>query len=522
VTIAMKTRLASVAVSLIVMLLCSSARAADTREISIAELRSKIRGAWAGKCIGVAEGFPTEFRFQGKLVPPEKMPQWKPAMVREALRQDDLYVQMSFARVLDDKGLDATTADFAAMHRDSKFSVWHASQASRRALRRGASPEECGTPKWNAHGNDIAFQINADFAGLMCPGLPQASNDLIGRAAAVTCWGDGQYGGQFVAGMYAAAFFPTDVRKVVEFGLACVPPDSDYAKSIADVLAMSKQEKDWTIVWQRINEKWDNQDRCPYGALEPLNIDAKINGAYLAIGLLYGGDDFWRTVEIATRCGQDSDCNPSTAAGIWAAMRGYDAIPPQYTSGLADIASDKFVYTDYTFDSIVESSVNRAIAMVEKTGGRRDGDKLIIAIQAPTPRKAPHYEIGKPGERIGCDDPRWTWTGEWKRIDTNKSGMEKLATAKGAEAKIEFEGTGALICGPYLGAGGTADVYIDGKLDRTIDVWTDENRRSAMENVWHRFDLPAGKHTVRLVVRGEKFRESTGAEIRIRDLIVYR
>ena len=43
-----------------------------------------------------------------------------------------------------------------------------------------------------------------------------------------------------------------------------------------------------------------------------------------------------------------------------------------------------------------------------------------------------------------------------------------------------------------------------------------------MENLWHRFDLPAGKHTVRLVVRGEKFRESTGAEIRIHDLIIYR
>ena len=500
----------------------SVAHAADTREISVPDLRSKIRGAWAGKCIGVAEGFPTEFRFQGKMVPADRLPQWKPEMVREALRQDDLYVQMSFARVLDDKGLDATTADFAAMHRDSKFSVWHASQASRRALRRGASPDECGTPKWNAHGNDIAFQINADFAGLMCPGLPQASNDLVRRAATVTCWGDGQYGGMFVAGMYAAAFFESDVRKVVESGLACVPSDSDYAKSIGDVLAWSRDEKDWTIVWRRINEKWDNQDRCPYGALEPLNIDAKINGAYLAIGLLYGGDDFWRTVEIATSCGQDSDCNPSTAAGIWAAMRGYNAIPPQYTDGIPGIAREKFVYTDYTFDSIVESSVTRAIAMIEKTGGRRDGDKLIIAVQSPKPTQAPQYQIGKPVERISCEDPRWKWSGEWKRVETNKSGVEKLATEKGAEATIDFEGTGALICGPYVAAGGTADVYLDGKLDRTIDVWTDENRRSAMEDVWHRFDLPAGKHTVRLVVRGEKFRDSTGAEIRIHDLIVYR
>lgn len=508
---------------MVVVLLCAAAAdGADTREISIDQLRYKVRGAWAGKMIGVAEGFPTEFKFRGELVPAEKMPVWKPAMVRDALRQDDLYVQMSFARVLDEKGLDATTADFAAMFRESKFSLWHASQAARRALRRGASPDECGTPRWNAHGNDIAFQINADFVGLMCPGLPQASNDLIHRAARVTCWGDGVYGGMFVAGMYATAFFETDPRKVVEAGLACVPAESDYAKAIADVLEWSKQEQDWTKVWRRVNEKWDHQDRCPYGALEPLNIDAKINGAYVAIAMLYGGDDFWRTVEIATRCGQDSDCNPSTAAGIWAAMRGYDAIPPQYTEDIAKMSAEKFVYTDYSFDSIVESTMIRAIAMIEKTGGRREGDKLIITAQQPKPTATPQYQIGKPVERVSCDDPRWNWSGAWSRFESAKSGAEKIATEKGAEATIEFEGTGALICGPYVGAGGTADIYLDGKLDRTIDVWPDENRRSVMEALWHRFDLPSGKHTLRVVVRGERFRESSGTEIRIRDLVVYR
>ena len=33
-------------------------------------------------------------------------------MVSESLEQDDLYVDMTFAKVLDDKGIDATTEDF--------------------------------------------------------------------------------------------------------------------------------------------------------------------------------------------------------------------------------------------------------------------------------------------------------------------------------------------------------------------------------------------------------------------------
>jgi hypothetical protein len=498
-----------------------TARAGEVRTITEAALRNRIRGAWAGKMIGVAEGAPTEFHYCGVLVPEDKLPAWKPEMIREALRQDDLYVQMSFAAVVDARGLDATTADFAAMFKESKFNVWHASQAARRALRRGAPPDELGTPKWSAHGEDIAFQINSDFAGLMCPGMPQASSDLIRRAGKVTCWGDGMYGGMFVAGMYAAAFFENDPRKVVEAGLACVADDSDYHKAIADVLAWSKEEPDWQKTWKKVNEKWDNQDRCPYGALEPLNIDGKINGSYTALALLYGGDDFWKTTIIATRCGQDSDCNPSTAAGIWAAMRGFDRIPPEYTAGLSALANEKFVFTDYTFDGIVESTMKRAIAMIERAGGKRDGDSLTIAIQSPKPVAAPQYKIGKPVERISCEDARWTWKGNWTPA-SSRSGPEKVASEKDAEASIEFEGTGALICGPYVGAGGTADVYVDGKLDRTIDVWPDDSKRKAMEDVWHRFDLPAGKHTVRLVVRGERFGESSGSEIRIHSLIVYR
>jgi hypothetical protein len=166
--------------------------------------------------------------------------------------------------------------------------------------------------------------------------------------------------------------------------------------------------------------------------------------------------------------------------------------------------------------------MNRAAAMIERTGGKRDGDSYLIAIQTPRPTPAPQFDIGRPIERIACDDPRWKWTGPWKRDVAKKSGAEMVASEKAAEASIDFDGTGACLCGPYVGAGGTADVYVDGTLDRTIDVWPDDGQRKAMEDVWHRFDLPPGKHSLRVIVRGERFRESTGSEIRIHDLIVYR
>jgi hypothetical protein len=104
-------------------------------------------GAWAGQMIGVSYGAPTEFKALGKTLEGD-LAQWTPGRVSNSLGQDDLYVDMTFAKVLDDKGLDATSADFGAMFRDSKYALWHANLEGRRALRRGvrARPGTTRTP----------------------------------------------------------------------------------------------------------------------------------------------------------------------------------------------------------------------------------------------------------------------------------------------------------------------------------------------------------------------------------------
>ena len=69
--------------------------------------------------------------------------------------------------------------------------------------------------------------------------------------------------------------------------------------------------------------------------------------------------------------------------------------------------------------------------------------------------------------------------------------------------RFTFDGTGVIVVGPYLPKGGKADVYLDGKLDRTVDVYPDENSIQGGESVWHAFGLKNGKHAVRVVVKGE-------------------
>jgi hypothetical protein len=435
---------------------------------------------------------------------------------------------MTFAKVLDDKGLDATTADFGAMFKNAKYRLWHANLAARRALKRGVPAELSGTPKYNAHANDIDFQIEADFVGLMTPGLPKASNDLCWRAGRVMNHGDGIYGGMFVGGMYAAAFFEDDPRKLVEAGLATLPAASPYAKVISDLLKWSAEHPDdWIRVWNLVEEKWNDREPCPAGALLPFNIDAKLNGAYVAMGLLYGGGDFTKTMTISTRCGQDSDCNPASAVGVLGVVLGYKGLPEKFKAGIPAIADKKFDYTDYSFRTIVDSTMKRAIAMAEKNGGRVEGEKLLVPIQKAEAAKLELWDdYGSPAERVSVDDARWSFNGAWESAPPERrrrrEGNTKTSSQKGAEATINFQGAGAMLVGPYMPTGGKADVYLDGKLDQTIDVYSDEDERKGGESVWHAFGLSAGEHTLRLAVRGEPYGDSKGSEVTITDLVVFR
>jgi hypothetical protein len=52
------------------------------------------------------------------------------------------------------------------------------------------------------------------------------------------------------------------------------------------------------------------------------------------MGLLYGAGDPDRTIIISMRCVQDSDCNPSGAAGVLFTSMGLEQVPEKFTSDL--------------------------------------------------------------------------------------------------------------------------------------------------------------------------------------------
>lgn len=497
--------------------MCAAAPA-TTVTLSRAALLDKIQGGWAGQMIGVVYGAPTEFKSNGKIGTWDLT--WKPGSLAGALNQDDLYVEMTFAKVMDDVGLDATSAQYGAAFRDSEYRLWHANAGARRALRMGIAAPWSGHPKYNFHANDIDFQIEADFIGLMCPGLPVESNRLCDRVGHVMNYGDGVYGGMFVAGMYAAAFLESDPRKLVEAGLACLPPKSEYARLIADVLRWSAETPDWRQVWQQIEDRWTREDPCPRGFQVDYNIDAKVNGAYIALGLLAGGGDFERTMEISTRCGQDSDCNPSSAAGVLGVVLGLNRLPEKYRNEIPAIADRKFAFTAYSYHDIVRSTEARALQAIRQAGGAISDAEVRIPAQRARPARLEQWDPGVPDRRIRVTDAAWQWQGAWAER-TVRNTTVRVSNTAGNEATLRFQGVALALTGVLNAAGGRAAVYVDGRIQEPpLDAFTDD---STIDNVvWQISGLAPGEHTLRIVTSGDARAGSTGRDVALAEAVVFR
>ena len=366
----------------------------EARRLPVAEYRDKMKAGWIGQMVGVGWGAPTEFHWKGQIIPEDKMPAWRPKMVNQ-FRQDDIYVEMTFLRSLEEHGLDVSLRQAGIDFANSGYRLWHANRAGRDNLRKGIAPPDSGHPKFNRHADDIDYQIEADYSGLLAPGMPNVAIALGERFGRLMNYGDGVYGGQFVGGMYAEAFFETDPARLVEAGLRCIPAGSQYAECIRDVLAWHRANpKDWEKTWGLINEKYHlntayRRFSCsgPKGAF---NIDAKINGAYIVVGLLYGERDIDKTTVLSTRCGQDSDCNPSSAAGVLCTTIGFAKLPDRFTSALDP--KGVFSHTAYNFPRLIAVSEALVRQFVEREGGRIEKDAdghevLVIPVAAPKPSK---------------------------------------------------------------------------------------------------------------------------------------
>jgi ADP-ribosylglycohydrolase len=160
---------------------------------------------------------------------------------------------------------------------------------------------------------------------------------------------------------------------VIEAGREAVPQGTTYRAMIEDVLRWHAQHpRDWRAVWRRLERRWNahipRAKRTRTGS--EFNVDAKLNGAYVLLGLLYGRGDLERTIMVAMRAGQDSDCNPSNAASILGTWLGRRRIPHRFRDGIA--FGRRFPFSDYTLRRAIAANLELARTLTVARGGSVD------------------------------------------------------------------------------------------------------------------------------------------------------
>lgn len=522
-------RNAYLAFSVLLIIVLTSAcknRTDEFRTITPEVLKDKIAGGWAGKMIGVTYGAPTEFKALSRIYEDSIM--WTPADIKGSMWQDDIYVQLTFLMSMDKYGIDAPAKKYQEMFAKAGYHLWHANMQARKNYYDSIFPPASGSPEYNLHADDIDFQIEADYIGFMCPGMPKTATDIADKIGHIMNYGDGVYGGIFVAALYAEAYFETDILKIIQKALLSIPSESDYYKIITDVIKLHDQyPSDWRAAWLELENKWGDVDIC--GAGVPFNIDAKLNGAYIVIGLLYGEGDPMKTLEISTRCGQDSDCNPSNALAVLGVMKGFSALPANMQEGVLNISDSLFIHTTYSFNTAVSSTYNYALDLISKNGGIISDKAVKVKIQLPV---APLLEVSFPDvvfdKRISIfEKDAWTFKGKWKPFeitgrDNQVSKQSMFSENAGDELLIEFTGTGISIVGNLYKDGGKADIYVDGDLHRSIDTYYGFADQQHTESIWHVMNLQPGIHKVRLVVKGDKRPESSGTRVYITSAVIFK
>ena len=488
-------RRAAIVVILVIFSGCSrnsnlSDSAENNRESSVViareELRDRIKGAWAAQTIGVTFGAPIEFQYNSTMVQDNQRISWNDSSLVTQFRDkpgtyDDIYMDLTFMQVIEDHGVDASAGQYAEAIANSTYKLWFANQTARYNVQNGLAPPQSGHWLNNPCADDIDFQIEADFAGLMAPGMINAAVGICDRVGHIMNYGDGYYGGVFVASLYAEALVAEGVDQIgniVRAALEPIPAESTFSQCIHDVIRWhGENPDDWKSTWYKVNRKWSTDAGSPLGVFRPFNIDAKINAAWVVLGLLYGNGDFTRTFEITTRCGDDADCNPASAGGVLAAIVGYDAIPDFWKQGLDDVVDLPFMGTSISLNQAYDMSYQHAEKMISKNGGEVNDTTVVIKRQHP--EVAPlevsfegHYPVA-----------------------------QVVPSVSRQEISFEFDGIGfALVSPPNIKDYGDGtyvfqtEMYIDGNLVEKVALPTAESRRR-FTPFW-KYKLPRGRHKV--------------------------
>jgi hypothetical protein len=212
-------------------------------------------------------------------------------------------------------------------------------------------------------------------------------------------------------------------------------------------------------------------------------------------------------------------------------IKGFSNLPVDMQDGVKAVGDSLFINTNYSFNKAVQRTFDIAVENIIRNGGEVSDEVIYISMQKT---EAPALEVSFPGVvydhsvSVFAED-NFNLTGNWhvyKEVswDGKQEKDQAIFSANaGDELEFSFEGTGISLFGNWVKNGGKADIYLDGIFQRTIDTYYYyANQEHRFISLWHVFGLIPGKHTLKVVVKGEKNTQSSGTNIFISQAVIYK
>lgn len=199
-------------------------------------------------------------------------------------------------------------------------------------LKKGIPAPQCGSIAQNGQivAEQIGGQIFIDTWGLITPCNPKKAADLGEAAARVSHDGEGVLGARFFCAAISKAFETSDIQDIINTGLEQIPEQSTYAKVARAVLDFHQVHPDDFRACREMLERDWGYDKYP-GVCHIIP-----NAGVCVLAMIYGQGDFNRTVEIATMCSWDTDCNAGNVGTVLGVACGLQGIADRYRTPIND------------------------------------------------------------------------------------------------------------------------------------------------------------------------------------------
>ena len=314
-------------------------------------------------------------------------------------------------------------------------------------LASGMKAPESGSIPTNgtAIAEQIGGQIFVDTWGMVFPADIEKAARYGGMAASVSHDGNGLYGGRFIAAAISKAFETADIKVIIDSALSTIPGDSEYARVVKAVIAFHEgNPEDFRTCMDFLISDF-GYDRYP-GVCHIIP-----NAGVCILSLLYGKGDLSRTVEIATMCGWDTDCNAGNVGTIVGVAGGLAGVADRYRTPMNDFFACSSIAGSLNIVDLPTFSKQMAILGLrfnpatgnESAAEKAEHARLQAYLEATTGYRELRFDFALPGSTHGFRSDSNALVVKHVRLDGTGAAANNAGNADMADT-TGFPDAGAL------------------------------------------------------------------------------